>query len=223
MQKELWKAGNMLYPLPAVMVSCSENGKNNIITVAWTGTVCTNPPMLSISVRPERFSHGMIERTGEFVVNLTTKGLVRACDFCGVRSGRDIDKFKEAGLTACRADFVEAPLIAESPVNIECRVKQILRLGSHDMFLAEVLGVHVSGRYINEKRKLELAKAEPVVYSHGEYYGLGELLGSFGYSVKKQAGGRTDYEKKCCADRDAGSGKKHRRRRAGQADRFSVS
>lgn len=175
----------MLYPLPAVMVSCSENGKNNIITVAWTGTVCTNPPMLSISVRPERFSHGMIERTGEFAVNLATKGLVRACDYCGVKSGRDTDKFQAAGLTACRADYIGAPLIAESPVNIECRVKQILRLGSHDMFLAEVLGVHVDRRYINTKGKLELEKAEPVVYSHGEYYGLGEMLGTFGYSVKK--------------------------------------
>ncbi len=185
MQKELWKAGNMLYPLPAVMVSCAENNRKNIITVAWTGTVCTNPPMLSISVRPERFSYGIIERTGEFVVNLTTRALAHACDFCGVKSGRDIDKFKETKLTAIDADFVGAPLIAESPVNIECRVDQILRLGSHDMFLAKVLGVHISKKYLNKNQKFELAKAEPIVYSHGEYYGLGDLIGKFGYSVKK--------------------------------------
>lgn len=186
MGKELWKAGNMLYPLPAVMISCEEQGKQNIVTVAWTGTVCTNPPMLSISLRPERHSHGMIERTKEFVLNLTTEQLVRACDFCGVKSGRDIDKFQATGLTPLKADFVQAPLIAESPVNIECRVEQILRLGSHDMFLAQVLGVHVTDEYMNENGKFELFKAKPVVYSHGEYYGLGDLLGTFGYSVRKK-------------------------------------
>lgn len=185
MEKELWKPGNMLYPLPAVMVSCAEGGKNNIITVAWTGTVCTNPPMLSISLRPERFSYGMIARTGEFVVNLTTKKLTRACDYCGVKSGRDVDKFQETGLTAEPAAYIKAPLIAQSPVNIECRVKQLIRLGSHDMFLAEVLGVHVDKAYLDEKGKFDLNRAEPVVYSHGEYYGLGALVGCFGYSVKK--------------------------------------
>lgn len=188
MEKELWKAGNMLYPLPAVMVSCQEGDKQNIVTVAWTGTVCTNPPMLSISLKPERYSHGMIERTGEFVLNLTTKRLVFACDYCGVKSGRDVDKFKETGLTALPADFVGAPLIAEAPVNIECSVKEILRLGSHDMFLANVLGVHVSRKYMNAEGKFELSQAEPIVYSHGAYYGLGELLGSFGYSVRKKEG-----------------------------------
>lgn len=176
----------MLYPLPVVMVSCAEDGKYNIITVAWAGTVCTNPPMLSISVRPERFSYGMIARTREFVVNLTTKELVRACDYCGVKSGRDVDKFKEAGLTAAPAAYVKAPLIAQSPVNIECRVKQIVKLGSHDMFLGEVLGVHINKEYLESNGKFELSRAEPVVYSHGEYYGLGELLGSFGYSVKRK-------------------------------------
>ncbi len=185
MEKELWKPGNMLYPLPAVMVSCAEEGRYNIITVAWTGTVCTNPPMLSVSVRPERFSYGMIARTGEFVVNLTTEKLTRACDYCGVKSGRDVDKFREAGLTAVPAAFVKAPLIAQSPVNIECRVKDIIKLGSHDMFLAEVLGVHVDREYMDEAGKFDLGRAKPVVYSHGEYYGLGELAGSFGYSVKK--------------------------------------
>ena len=186
MEKELWKAGNMLYPLPAAMVSCREGDKKNIVTVAWTGTICTNPPMLSISLKPERYSHGMIERTGEFVLNLTTKSLVFACDYCGVKSGRDVDKFKETGLTALPADFVGAPLIAESPVNIECSVKEIIRLGSHDMFLANVLGVHVSKEYMSPEGKFELSQAEPVVYSHGAYYGLGELLGSFGYSVRKK-------------------------------------
>ncbi|MBQ9120579.1 MAG: flavin reductase family protein [Lachnospiraceae bacterium] len=186
MEKELWKPGNMLYPLPVVMVTCQENGKDNIVTVAWAGTICTNPPMLSISVRPERYSHGMIERTGEFVVNLTTKELVKACDYCGVKSGRDTDKFLDTGLTAVPAAHVQAPLIGESPVNLECKVKDILRLGSHDLFLAEVVGVQVNKEYMNEKGKFELAKAEPVVYSHGEYYGLGELLGTFGYSVRKE-------------------------------------
>ncbi len=193
MEKELWKPGNMLYPLPAVMVSCAEDGKKNIITVAWTGTVCTNPPMLSISVRPERFSYGMIARTGEFVVNLTTEKLVRACDYCGVKSGRDVDKFQETGLSPCPAAYVGAPLIGESPVNIECRVKDIIKLGSHDMFLAEVLGVHVDRAYQDEKGKFDINRAGLVVYSHGEYYGLGDLLGSFGYSVKKpgrHAGGQ---------------------------------
>lgn len=190
MEKELWKPGNMLYPLPAVMVSCAEEGRYNIITVAWTGTVCTNPPMLSISVRPERFSYGMIARTGEFVVNLTTEGLARACDYCGVRSGRDVDKFLEAGLTALPAAFVRAPLIAQSPVNIECRVKDIIKLGSHDMFLAEVLGVHVDREYMDGAGRFDLGRAKPIVYSHGEYYGLGELLGRFGYSVKKAGKGK---------------------------------
>lgn len=190
MEKELWKAGNMLYPLPAAMVTCAEGDKKNIVTVAWTGTVCTNPPMLSISLRPERYSHGMIERTGEFVLNLTTQKLVRACDYCGVKSGRNTDKFKETGLTALPGDFVIAPLIAESPVNIECKVKEILRLGSHDMFLAEVLGVHISKEYMNKQGKFELSQAEPVVYSHGEYYGLGGLLGTFGYSVRKKPAGK---------------------------------
>lgn len=189
MEKELWKPGNMLYPLPAVMVSCAEGGKNNIITVAWTGTVCTNPPMLSISLRPERFSYGMIARTKEFAVNLTTKKLARACDYCGVKSGRDVDKFKETGLAAAEAAHIKAPLIAQSPVNIECRVKEIIKLGSHDLFLADVLAVHVDKAYLDEKGRFDLNRAEPIVYSHGEYYGLGGLVGQFGYSVKKHKNG----------------------------------
>lgn len=186
MGKQIWKAGNMLYPLPAVMVSCARPGeKANILTVAWTGTVCTNPAMLYISVRPERYSYSIIKETGEFVVNLTTEKLARATDFCGVRSGKDVDKFQQLHLHEEPSQFVKAPGIAESPVNIECRITQVIELGSHHMFLAEVLAVHVDDRYLDKAGKFDLNKAKPLAYSHGEYYGLGELLGSFGYSVKK--------------------------------------
>lgn len=187
MAKIQWKPGNMLYPLPAVMVSCGDaQGNSNIITVAWTGTVCTNPPMVYISVRPERYSYHMIQETKEFVINLTTKDLAFATDFCGVRSGRDVDKFSEMNLTKEKASVVSAPMIGESPVNIECRVTEVKELGSHHMFLAEVAAVHVDERYMNEKQKFELGKAEPIIYSHGEYFQLGDLLGTFGYSVKKK-------------------------------------
>lgn len=187
MAKQTWKAGNMLYPLPAVMVSMAdENGKSNIITVAWAGTVCTNPPMLSISVRPERYSYQILKSTGEFVVNLTTEELAYATDYCGVRSGRDVDKFKEMKLTEENASIVHAPLIKESPVNIECKVRKIEELGSHHLFLADVVAVNVDAAYLNEKNKFELSKAKPLVYSHGEYYGIGNLLGTFGYSVRKK-------------------------------------
>lgn len=187
MAKQEWKPGNMLYPLPAVMVSVADReGNYNIITVAWAGTVCTNPPMLSISVRPERYSYHMIKETGEFVVNLTTERLAYATDYCGVRSGKDVDKFREMKLTPEAAAKVKAPLIKESPVNIECKVKQVLELGSHHMFLAEVVAVHADESYMNQKNKFELSKAKPIVYSHGEYYGIGKLLGTFGYSVKKK-------------------------------------
>lgn len=187
MAKQEWKPGNMLYPLPAVMVSVADKeGHSNIITVAWAGTVCTNPPLLSISVRPERYSYHIIKETGEFVVNLTTESLAYATDYCGVRSGRDVDKFQEMKLTPEAASKVKAPLIKESPVNIECKVKQVLELGSHHMFVAEVVAVHVDETYMNEKNKFELSKAKPIVYSHGEYYGIGKLLGTFGYSVRKK-------------------------------------
>ena len=173
----------MLYPLPAVMVSCALAGERpNIITVAWTGTVCSSPAMVSISVRPERHSYHMIRETGEFVINLTTEELVRAADYCGVRSGRDVDKFEEMRLTPLKASRVAAPLIGESPVNIECRVE----LGSHHMFLASVLAVDVDESWMNEKGKLELNKAGLAVYSHGEYFALGKRLGTFGYSVKRR-------------------------------------
>ena len=188
MAKISFKPGNMLYPLPAVMVSVADReGRTNIITVAWAGTICTNPPMVSISVRPSRYSHHMILETGGFVINLTTRALVRATDYCGVRSGRDVDKWKEAGLTPMRSDAVDAPCIAECPVNIECRVVRTEQLGSHDMFIAEVAAVHVDDRYMDGKGRFHLEDARPIVYSHGEYYDLGEKLGRFGYSVQKKA------------------------------------
>lgn len=187
MAKQTWKPGNMLYPLPAVMVSVrGKKEEDNIITVAWAGTVCTNPPMVSISVRPERHSYAMIKESGEFVINLVTKDLVRATDYCGVKSGRDVDKFKEMKLTRGRADKVKAPLIEESPVNIECRVTECRELGSHHMFLAEVVAVHIEDSYLDEKGKFHLNDTGLVTYSHGEYFLLGERLGSFGYSVQKK-------------------------------------
>ena len=186
MGKQHWKAGNMLNPVPAVMVSVSDgNGKNNIITVAWAGTICTNPPMLSISVRPERYSYEMIKSTKEFVVNLTTKDLVRACDYCGVTSGRDVDKFEKMKLTPIKLPNVSVPGIKESPVNIECRVKKIEELGSHTMFIADVVGVTVDDEYMDEKGKFDINDTGLVMYSHGEYFVMGEKLGKFGYSIKK--------------------------------------
>ena len=187
MSKELWKPGNMLYPLPVVMVSVADrDSKFNIITIAWAGTVCTNPPMVSISVRPERYSYNILKETGEFVVNLTTRELAYATDFCGVKSGRDVDKFKELHLTPLPGQQINAPLISESPVNIECKVRRIMPLGSHDMFLADVVAVHADEKYMDEKHKFHLEKAEPIVYSHGAYLCCGEQLGTFGYSVKKR-------------------------------------
>mgnify|MGYP000806667222 CR=1 FL=1 len=187
MGKQSWKAGNMLNPVPAVMVSVADqNHRPNIITVAWAGTVCTNPPMVSISVRPSRYSYEIIEKTGEFVINLTTRDLAFATDYCGVKSGRDVDNFKELGLHISPASEVSAPLLDESPVNIECRVTQVLRLGTHDMFVAKVVSVHADEKYMDENGKFSLEKADPIAYSHGTYYTLGEKLGTFGYSVKKR-------------------------------------
>lgn len=189
MAKQVWKAGNMIYPLPAVMVSCRDKaGNDNIITVAWTGTICTNPAMAYISVRPERHSYNMIKETGEFVINLTTKDLVYATDYCGVKSGRDVDKFKVCKLTKEDAVHVNVPMIKESPVNIECKVERIDELGSHHMFVAKVLAVHADEKYMDEKGKFDLSKADMIVYSHGEYHSMGEKLGTFGYSIKKNLG-----------------------------------
>lgn len=186
--KEKWKPGTLIYPLPAVLVSCGATQEEyNMLTVAWTGTVCTNPPMCYISVRPERHSYQIIRRTGEFVINLTTEEMARATDWCGVRSGRDYDKFKETGLTPLPAAQVQAPLIAESPISIECRVRQVIPLGSHDMFLAEVVNIQADERFIDPiTGKLDLEKARPIVYSHGEYFSLGKMLGHFGWSVRRK-------------------------------------
>ena len=195
-QKQVWRGGNMLYPVPAVMVSCQREGERpNIITAAWTGTVCSSPAMVSISIRKERYSFAILEETREFVINLTTKELVRVADYCGVRSGRDTDKFRDCRLTAAASSQISAPLIAESPVNLECRVTQILPLGSHHLFLAEVAAVDVDEDLIDETGRLDLGKAHLSVYSHGEYFALGEKLGSFGYSVRKKTDGETAVPK----------------------------
>ena len=187
MSKQTWKPGNMLYPLPAVMVSCGrKDEKPNIITIAWTGTICSDPAMVSISVRPERYSHDIIEQTGEFVINLVTDSLTRACDWCGVKSGKDFDKFKEMHLTPYKSDITDTPAIEESPVNIYCKVKKIEKLGSHDMFIAEVLGVTVDEEYMDENGRFDLTATGIIAYSHGEYYTLGKKLGKFGYSVRKK-------------------------------------
>ena len=187
MSKISFKPGNMLYPVPAVMVSCARKGeKPNIITVAWAGTVCSSPAMLSIAVRKERYSHAIISETKEFVVNLVTKKLTFATDYCGVKSGRDVDKFKEMHLTPQESQNVSAPGIAESPVNIECRVVDVKPLGSHDLFIAEVVGVTVDDSYMDSKNVFLLNDAGLVAYSHGEYYELGKKIGRFGYSVQKK-------------------------------------
>ena len=192
MSKQLWKPGNMLYPLPAVMVSVgNKQGETNIITVAWTGTICTNPAMVYISVRPERYSYQMIKESGEFVINLTTEKLVKATDYCGVKCGRDVDKWKEMNLHQVKAETLEySPLILESPVNIECKVVEIKELGSHHMFLANVTAVHADEAYLNEQNKFELNNTGLLAYSHGEYLGLGKKLGTFGYSIRKKAKGK---------------------------------
>lgn len=187
MSKVSWKPGNMLYPLPVVMISCQEEGKKpNIVTVAWAGTICSDPVMVSISVRKERYSHDIIEKTGEFVINLVTEDLTFATDYCGVKSGRDVDKFKEMKLTPVNIEGVSAPAIAESPLNLACKVTEIKELGSHDMFIAEVVGVTVDDKYMNKNGKFELNSSKLVTYSHGEYFGLGKKIGKFGYSVKKK-------------------------------------
>ena len=191
MGRQIWKPGNMLYPLPAVLVSVADReGNSNLFTVAWTGTVCSDPPMVSISVRPERYSYSMIEETGEFVVNLTTESLAYATDYCGVKSGRDIDKWREMGLTSLKGEHVQAPMVAESPVNLECRVTQKIELGTHHMFLARVLAVHIDERYLDANGRFCLSDARPLVYSHGRYYGIGEEMGTFGYSVRSKPKGK---------------------------------
>lgn len=208
--KQIWKPGNMVYPLPAVLVSVGDRqGNTNLFTVAWTGTVCTNPAMVYISVRPERYSYHFIRETDEFVINLTTEKMARATDYCGVRSGRDVDKWKETGLHQERAAELEyAPLVAESPVNIECRVTEIRDLGSHHMFLAEVKAVHADDAFMDERNRFDLNKSGLLVYSHGEYIGLGKKIGTFGYSVKKKEAQKNTEKKKK---------KKHRKSKSGSS------
>ena len=185
--KSDFKPGNMVYPVPAVLVSVGDKeGRTNLLTIAWTGTVCSDPPMAYISVRPNRYSYEMIRSSGEFVINLTTEKLVRAADFCGVRSGRDTDKWKECSLTAAPAKSLQyAPILADSPVNIECKVENTLELGSHDMFIARVTAIQVDSAYMDDKGRFDLNAAGLIAYSHGEYMTLGEKLGTFGYSVRK--------------------------------------
>lgn len=186
--KVAFKPGTMIYPLPAVMVSCGDSPDNfNILTIAWTGTICSDPPMCYISVRKERHSHALISRTGEFVINITTEALAHATDWCGVKSGRDFNKFREMHLTPEPAQLVKAPLIAESPLNIECKVTEIKELGSHDMFIAKVVAVNAEEKLIDKGTgAFQLNHAQPLAYSHGKYYGLGERIGGFGFSVKKR-------------------------------------
>ena len=186
MAKQTWKPGTVLYPVPVVMVSCGSEEKGNITTVAWTGTINSDPAMTYISLRKSRYSHEIISKTGEFVINLVPKSLTAACDTCGVKCGRDINKFEAMGLTPVKGQKVSAPIIDQCPVNIECKVTQVLPLGSHDMFLAEVVGVSVDDTYLDETGKFHLEDAEPICYSHGTYYALGEELGTFGYSVRKK-------------------------------------
>jgi len=187
MGKTYWKPGTILYPLPAVLVSCGENPEEyNMLTIAWTGTINSDPPMCYISVRPGRHSYEIIKRTGEFVINLTTESLAKATDWAGCRSGRKYNKWKELNLTAAPAKIVKAPIILESPVNIECKVKNIVELGSHHMFISEVVSVSVDEEYLNEKQAFSFSKAKPLVYSHGHYFGLGEKIGKFGWSVEKK-------------------------------------
>ncbi len=186
MSKRIWKPGTFVYPIPAVMVSCGDMDNSNIITVAWTGVINTNPAMVYISVRPERFSHNIIKETGEFIINLTNKDLVYATDWCGVKSGSKVDKFKEMNLTKEKANFVNCPMIKESPVSIECKVKEIKELGSHNMFIAEVLSINATEDYFDETGAFDITKCNLIAYANGKYFELGKQVGKFGYSVKKK-------------------------------------
>lgn len=187
MSKQQWKPGNMVYPLPAVMVSCGDkSGKINVMTAAWTGTICSDPAMVYVSIRKSRYSHAMIKETGEYVINLTTEALAYATDFVGVKSGKDMDKFKAMHLTPVKGTLHYAPMIDESPVCIECKVENIAELGSHDMFIARVVAVYADEKYMDKNGKFDLEKAKPLIYSHGQYYGTGRHIGKFGYSVQKK-------------------------------------
>ena len=185
MSKTMWKPGTFIYPIPAVMVSCGDMEKSNIITVAWTGILNTNPAIVYISVRPTRYSYNIIKESGEFVINLTTQNLAYATDWCGVKTGAKVNKFKEMHLTKEKAKFVKCPMIKESPVSVECKVKEIKELGSHHMFVAEVLGINADEKYIDEKGAFDISKCDLIAYSNGNYYSLGKKIGKFGFSVQK--------------------------------------
>ena len=197
MSRRIWKAGTFIYPLPAVMVSCGTMEKSNIMTVAWTGIINTNPAMCYISVRPERYSYNLIKEQGEFVINLTNEKLAYATDWCGVKTGAKVDKFKEMHLTKEKAEFVKCPVIKESPVAIECKVKEIRELGSHHMFVAEVLSIDADEKYIDEKGAFDITKCDLIAYANGGYYSLGKKLGKFGFSVqKKKVNCKSNFQKK---------------------------
>ena len=187
MSKVQWKGGTFIYPIPAVMVSCGTMEESNIITVAWTGILNTNPAMCYISVRPERYSHNIIKENGEFAINLTTRQLAYATDWCGVKSGRDVDKFKEMKLTKERANIIKAPLIKECPVSVECKVKEIVPLGSHDMFVAEIVAIDADEKYIDKKGAFDISKCDLIAYANGGYYPLESKIGKFVYSVQKKS------------------------------------
>lgn len=187
MSKVQWKGGTFIYPIPAVMVSCGTMEESNIITVAWTGILNTNPAMCYISVRPERYSHDIIKENGEFAINLTTRQLAYATDWCGVKSGREVDKFKEMKLTKEKANIISVPLIKESPVSVECKVKEIVPLGSHDMFVAEIVAIDADEKYIDEKGAFDISKCDLIAYANGGYYPLESKIGKFGYSVQKKS------------------------------------
>ena len=186
MPKIKWKGGTLTAPLPPVLVSCRADGRDNLITVAWTGILCSDPPKTYISLRPERHSYGMIKKSGVFVINLPSSHVIRSIDFCGVRSGRDVDKFAECRLSAEEASEIDCPTVAECPVSLECRVTEIVPLGSHDMFIADIAAADVDERYIDEKGKLRIEQCSLAAYAHGSYFALGKKIGSFGYSVKKK-------------------------------------
>ena len=192
MSKVMWKPGTFIYPIPAVMVSCGNMEKSNIITVAWTGIINSNPPMCYISVRPERYSYNIIKEKKEFVINLISKDLTYSTDWCGVKSGKNVDKFKEMNLTKEKCNFVNCPSIAESPVSIECKVKEIKELGSHTMFMAEILSINADEKYIDENGAFDITKCNLVAYANGKYFELGNNIGKFGYSVQKKKDNRKE-------------------------------
>ncbi|MBR3952172.1 MAG: flavin reductase family protein [Oscillospiraceae bacterium] len=196
MAKQIWKPATLLSPLPAALVTCGTVEQPNVLTIAWTGIINSSPAMTYISVRPERWSHHIIAESGEFVINVTTDNLVRAADFCGVRSGKDTDKFAEMNLTALPASKVSAPILAQSPISLECKVTEVKHLGSHDMFIAEIVAIQVDDKYIDADGKLDLRKAGVMFYSHGEYFAQGKKIGQMGYSVKKKRAKNPKYAKK---------------------------